>query len=47
MLSPLLGKEGAMVKELVLSGYIFVNVDARGSGASFGSRAHPWTKAGK
>ncbi|HHG86512.1 MAG TPA: CocE/NonD family hydrolase, partial [Bacteroidetes bacterium] len=39
----LLGHEGGYVKELVLSGYIFVNVDARGSGASFGNRPHPWT----
>jgi len=44
MLSPLLGYEAGLVKEIIQSGYIFVNVDARGSGASFGSRAHPWTQ---
>lgn len=44
-LSPMLGSEGQMVKELVMSGFAFVNVDARGSGASFGHRAHPWTAA--
>lgn len=31
------------VEACVQNGYAFVNVDARGSGASFGSRAHPWT----
>ncbi len=39
----LLGHEGKMVRELVLSGFAFVNVDCRGSGASFGSRIHPWS----
>jgi hypothetical protein len=39
----LLGHEAGYVKELVLSGYIFVNVDCRGSGASFGSRPYPWS----
>lgn len=39
----LLGHEGKMVRELVLNGYAFVNVDCRGSGASFGSRNHPWS----
>lgn len=39
----LIGNEGAMVKALVRSGYVFVNVDCRGSGASFGSRMHPWS----
>jgi putative CocE/NonD family hydrolase len=41
----LLGHEGKMVRELVLNGYAFVNVDCRGSGASFGSRMHPWSQA--
>lgn len=44
-LSPMLGHEGKLVQELVMSGFAFVNVDARGSGASFGTRAHPWTAA--
>lgn len=39
----LLGHEAGYVKELVLSGYVFVNVDCRGSGASFGSRPYPWS----
>ena len=43
-LSPFLGHEGGMMKELVLSGFVFVNVDARGTGASFGSRKYPWSE---
>ncbi|MEM1000441.1 MAG: CocE/NonD family hydrolase [Bacteroidota bacterium] len=39
----LLGHEAGYVKELVLSGYVFVNVDCRGSGASFGQRPYPWS----
>ena len=39
----LLGHEGNIVRELILSGYAFVNVDCRGSGASFGTRPHPWS----
>ncbi len=39
----LLGHEGKMVRELILNGYAFVNVDCRGSGASYGSRIHPWS----
>lgn len=39
----LIGQEGQMVKQLVLHGFAFVNVDCRGSGASFGSRNHPWS----
>ena len=39
----LLGHEGKMVRELVLNGETFVNVDCRGSGASFGCRNHPWS----
>jgi uncharacterized protein len=30
------------VRELVKSGYAFVNVDCRGSGASFGNQPFPW-----
>jgi uncharacterized protein len=41
----LLGHEGKLVRELVLNGYAFVNVDCRGSGASFGNRLHPWSPA--
>jgi uncharacterized protein len=41
----LLGHEGKMVRELVLNGFAFVNVDCRGSGASFGNRMHPWSPA--
>lgn len=44
-LSPFQGSAGRLVKEIVMSGYAIVNVDARGSGASFGTRAHPWTAA--
>lgn len=39
----LLGHEGEMVKALVLHGFAFVNVDCRGSGASYGDRKHPWS----
>ncbi len=39
----LLGSVGTVVKEMCANGYAIVNVDARGSGASFGSRKHPWT----
>ena len=39
----LIGPEGKRLKEIIRNGYAFVNVDARGSGASFGERAHPWT----
>ncbi|MEM7040507.1 MAG: CocE/NonD family hydrolase, partial [Bacteroidota bacterium] len=38
----LLGHTGGYVKELVLNGFVFVNVDSRGSGASFGQREYPW-----
>jgi putative CocE/NonD family hydrolase len=34
---------GKMVREIVKSGYVFVNVDCRGSGASFGTRPFPWS----
>jgi putative CocE/NonD family hydrolase len=40
----LVGRQGEIIKDIVDNGYAVVNVDARGSGASFGSRAHPWTK---
>jgi len=38
----LIGNMGKAIKEFVYSGYAIVNVDARGSGASFGNRPHPW-----
>lgn len=40
----LIGRAGKMINTCVEHGYAIVNVDARGSGASFGSRAHPWTE---
>ncbi len=40
----LLGRSGELIKTVVEHGYVVVNVDARGSGASYGSRKHPWTK---
>jgi putative CocE/NonD family hydrolase len=40
----LLGRTGKMVETFVENGYAIVNVDTRGSGASFGSRQHPWTE---
>ena len=33
----------AMAKSFVRAGYAYVAVDARGSGASFGTRAQPWS----
>lgn len=39
------GKAGGLMKEVILRGYALVAVDVRGSGASMGSRAHPWTEA--
>jgi putative CocE/NonD family hydrolase len=34
-----------LTRMLVRHGYAVLQVDARGSGASFGSRDHPWTRA--
>lgn len=42
-MNELLGAEGEMIETLIKSGYAFINIDARGSGASTGSRNHPWT----
>lgn len=39
----LLGRTGKMVQRFVEQGYVIVNVDVRGSGASLGVQAHPWT----
>lgn len=41
----LIGNEGKLVREMVLSGYALVNVDCRGSGASFGTWPYPWSAA--
>ncbi|MFT4543755.1 MAG: putative CocE/NonD family hydrolase [Polaribacter sp.] len=38
------GPLGKFFKELISNGYVLVSVDSRGSGASTGSRAHPWTQ---
>lgn len=40
----LIGRTADLIKVFVANGYAIVNVDARGSGASFGTRAHPWTE---
>ncbi len=40
----LIGRTGKLINDIVNNGYAIVNVDARGSGASFGSRAYPWTQ---
>ena len=40
----LIGSSGKMIESFVANGYAIINVDARGSGASFGSRAYPWTE---
>ncbi|EJF54533.1 putative hydrolase, CocE/NonD family [Saprospira grandis DSM 2844] len=39
----LLGRTGKMVQRFLDEGYAIVNVDVRGSGASFGQRLHPWS----
>ncbi len=39
----LLGRTGKMVQGFLEQGYVIVNVDVRGSGASLGTQAHPWT----
>ncbi|GIV33073.1 MAG: putative serine esterase [Chitinophagales bacterium] len=36
-------KTGRMIRDAIRCGYAFVAVDVRGSGASTGSRKHPWT----
>ena len=40
----LIGRTADMIKVFIANGYAIVNVDARGSGASFGTRPHPWTE---
>jgi len=44
MTNGLLGRMGEMIGAFVENGYAIINVDVRGSGASFGSRLHPWTE---
>jgi hypothetical protein len=39
----LLGRTGKMVKRFLEQGYVIVNVDVRGSGASYGVQKHPWS----
>jgi len=39
----LIGRTADMIKVFISNGYAIVNLDARGSGASFGYREHPWS----
>jgi putative CocE/NonD family hydrolase len=41
----LIGPMGKGITEIVQNGYAVVNIDSRGSGASFGSRNYPWSEA--
>lgn len=38
------GETGKFIKSVLLNGYALVAVDSRGSGASMGTRPHPWTE---
>ncbi len=38
------GPLGKFFKQVIANGYVLVSVDSRGSGASTGSRAYPWTQ---
>jgi putative CocE/NonD family hydrolase len=40
----LIGRTAKMIKTFISNGYAIVNVDVRGSGASFGTIEHPWTE---
>ncbi|MEZ5007733.1 MAG: CocE/NonD family hydrolase [Chitinophagales bacterium] len=40
----LIGPMGEAITEIVESGYAVVNIDSRGSGASFGDRKYPWSE---
>jgi len=40
----LLGIYGEMIKRFVAAGYVIVNVDVRGTGASFGRNDYPWSE---
>ncbi len=37
------GKQGKMITDVIKCGYAFIAADSRGSGASFGTRKHPWS----
>lgn len=39
----LIGRTADMIKIFISNGYAIVNLDTRGSGASFGYREHPWS----
>ena len=41
----LIGRTAEMIKVFIANGYAIVNVDVRGSGASFGTHPHPWTES--
>lgn len=38
------GRQGKMITDVIKCGYAFIAVDSRGSGASFGTRKHPWSR---
>ncbi|MBL0911665.1 MAG: CocE/NonD family hydrolase [Bacteroidia bacterium] len=38
------GIYGQMIKRFIASGYVIVNVDVRGTGASFGRNDYPWSE---
>lgn len=38
------GIYGEMIKRFIASGYVIVNVDVRGTGASFGRNDYPWSE---
>ena len=40
----LIGPMGKAITEIVESGYAVINIDSRGSGASFGNRKYPWSE---
>lgn len=39
-----IGEAGQLMVPVILNGYALIAIDARGSGASFGQRDHPWTE---
>ena len=39
----LIGRTADMIKVFISNGYAIINLDARGSGASYGYREHPWS----
>ncbi|MEZ5002729.1 MAG: CocE/NonD family hydrolase [Chitinophagales bacterium] len=40
----LIGPMGKAITEVVENGYAVINIDSRGSGASFGNRKYPWSE---